>query len=196
MTELFSQVSLLEAIAVIFAIAYLVLVIRQVSLCWFAAFVSAVLSVFVFAGANLYMQSALQVFYAGMAVYGWLQWTRGTAGQQGPVRVHTWPVRNHVVALAVIIVVAVLFAQVLSPNSEAPLTDSFVAVAAVFTTWMVAHKLLENWIYWFVIDTVSIWLCLSQGLYLYAGLFAMYLVLVVVGYRQWLADLRRSAEPA
>lgn len=190
--ELFAQFSTLEAIAVVFAIAYLVLAIRQISLCWFAAFIASVLSVFVFAAAQLYMQSALQVFYAGMAVYGWLQWTRGRR-DTGPVRVHTWPLKRHFSVIIGIALVSMVFAWGLSNTDQAlPLIDSAVTVGAVVTTWMVANKLLENWIYWFVIDGVSIYLYLSQGLVLYSLLFVVYLVLVVIGYRQWRADLRRQ----
>lgn len=193
MTEQFSQVPLLELIAVIFAVSYVVLAIRQISLCWIAAFIGSVLSVFVFAEAQLYMQSGLQVFYAGMAVYGWLKWTRGDSFDSTPAQVHTWPVRNHLVALAGVGVVGGLFAWGLSFTAQAmPLIDATVTVAAILTTWMVARKLLENWIYWFAIDSVSIYLYLSQGLVLYAGLFVVYLVLVVIGYRQWHADMLRQ----
>jgi nicotinamide mononucleotide transporter len=58
----------------------------------------------------------------------------------------------------------------------------------VVTTAMVARKILENWHYWFVIDVASIHLYASQGLWLTVGLFWVYLVLVVIGYRQWRAS--------
>jgi nicotinamide mononucleotide transporter len=192
--ELLQGVSLLEAIAVVLALIYLVLAIRENSLCWIAAFVSSVLSIFVFAAAQLYMQSALQIFYAAMAVYGWLQWTRGVGTHAGsPVHIHTWPVRAHVLAFCCVGAASAGFAWALSHTSQAmPLLDSFATVASILTTWMVANKLLENWVYWFVIDSISIYLYVSQGLLLYAGLFVVYLVLVVIGFRQWRAELLRA----
>ena len=57
---------------------------------------------------------------------------------------------------------------------------------------MVARTLLENWFYWFVIDCISIFLFVSQGIWLYAGLYVVYLVLVVIGYREWRADLLKQ----
>ena len=54
---------------------------------------------------------------------------------------------------------------------------------------MVARKVLQNWHYWFVIDSVSVYLYASQGLWLTAVLFLFYLVLVVIGFRQWRASL-------
>ena len=50
---------------------------------------------------------------------------------------------------------------------------------------MVAKKLIENWIYWFAIDFISIFLFLSRDLFLTALLFAGYLVIIIFGYRAW-----------
>ena len=57
---------------------------------------------------------------------------------------------------------------------------------------MVARKILENWLYRFVIDAVSIWLYLSRELYLTALLFAAYLVMIVIGYRSWRASMQED----
>jgi nicotinamide mononucleotide transporter len=61
---------------------------------------------------------------------------------------------------------------------------------------MVTKKILENWIYWLVVDSVSAYLYGARGLYLYALLYVFYLVLVVIGYRRWLEDWRKDAMPA
>ena len=58
---------------------------------------------------------------------------------------------------------------------------------------MVAHKILENWIYWFVIDAISIPLYIDRGLYLTAILFVMYLVIVVFGYFAWIREYRGNS---
>ena len=72
--------SWVEILAVVLAIAYVLLAIRQSIACWVAAFVSSCLYVWVFFAARLYMDSALNVFYAAMAVYGFWQW-RQVAGK-------------------------------------------------------------------------------------------------------------------
>ncbi len=192
MNELWAGISPLEAIAVAFAIAYLLLAIRQNNWCWLAALISSILSIFVFFGAQLFMESALQIFYAGMAIYGWLQWTKGAYGHR--VRVHTWPLRNHLRIIVGILLISAAFAWALSFTSQAmPFLDSLTTVAAIFTTYMVAKKVLENWIYWFVIDSISVYLYVSRDLMLYAALFVAYLVLIIVGFKQWTAALRDEA---
>ena len=75
----------------------------------------------------------------------------------------------------------------LSENTEAalPYVDAFTTWYAVVTTYMVTKKILENWVYWFVIDSVSVYLYYSRGLYLTALLFIAYLVIIVFGYLKW-----------
>ena len=59
--------------------------------------------------------------------------------------------------------------NLLTTNTDAawPFLDSFTTWASVVTTFMVARKILENWIYWIVIDALSILLYAARGLYLY-----------------------------
>ena len=60
---------------------------------------------------------------------------------------------------------------------------------SVITTWMVARRVIENWLYWIVVDGVAIWLCYAQGLLGFALLSAVYVGIVVRGYFVWRRDL-------
>lgn len=176
----------LELLAVALAVLYLLLAIRQNIWCWAAAAVSTGLYLFIMYHARLYMESALQVFYLAMAAYGWYQWRRGGADHAG-VRVTTWPWRAHLLAASVVFALVFASGFLLERYSDAalPFADAFTTWAAVVATWMVARKILENWIYWFVIDAVSVYLYLSRELYFTAALFVAYLVMIVFGYRSW-----------
>lgn len=178
-----------EVAAVLLALAYLVLVIRQHVLCWPAALLSAGIYLVLMFEARLYMQSVLQLFYAGLAVYGWWHWQRGA--DDGGLPVRRWGWREHMLVLTLIAVGGAALGWLFAHSSDAafPYLDAWVACGAVLTTFMVARKILENWFYWFVIDSLSIYLYASQGLWLTAALFGLYLVLVVVGYREWRATL-------
>ena len=163
----------LETVAVLLAIAYLLLVIRQNILCWPAALISTALYMVIFAEARLFMESVLQVFYGAMAIYGWVRWRRGEGEQALPVR--TWSSRQHAVALLSIVCLTLAFGAALQLTTAAlPFADSFTTVAALVATYMVAQKLLENWLYWFVIDAVSVYLYVSRGLWLTALLFGLF----------------------
>ena len=175
-----------EAAAVVLGVAYLLLAMRESLWCWYAAFASTGIFLVLFWNVNLLMESALQVYYLGMAVYGWWQWQRGGEGHT-ELAISRWDTRQHLVAVAAVLLVSAASGALLQQYTGAalPYLDSFTTWGSVLTTWMVARKILENWLYWLVIDSVSIYLYLDRALYLTAGLFALYLVIVLFGYRKW-----------
>jgi len=180
----------IEMLAAVLAAAYLLLAIKQYRGCWVAAFVSSCLYVWVLFGARLYMESALNAFYAAMAVYGYWQWVRGAAGTG--LRVTRWPLSRSVMGLAGALCLSLLTSLLLRRFTAAawPFVDSMVTWSSVFATFLVARKVYQNWHWWFIIDSVSLCLYYSRGLYLTMLLFGVYLVMIVVGMREW----RRSVE--
>lgn len=198
MSDLVASISWIEIGAVAFALAYLVLAIRQDQLCWPAAIISVTLSFVLFYDARLYPDAALQVFYFGMAIYGWYQWRLGGTEHSG-VKITLWKARWHVIAIAAVILLSAGAGAILAARTDAalPYADSFTAIGALVATYMVAKKVLENWIYWFVLDSVSVFIYLARGLNLYALLFVVYLVLIVIGYRHWRREFRaQQIQPA
>ena len=188
-----STLSIAETAAVLLAIAYLVLAIHQNILCWVAVMISALIFMGVFYSALLYMQSALQIFYVGMAIYGWYQWRY--AGDEGTgVQIRTLTVVRHIQVIAGISATALLLGWIMSrTDTPFPYAEAFITVAAIVTTFMVARKVLENWLYWFVIDSISVYLYVSRELYLTALLFVFYLVMAVIGFRRWWRDYLAGA---
>jgi nicotinamide mononucleotide transporter len=187
------ETSWIEIIAAVLAVAYLLLAIQQRIECWAAAFVSSCLYVRVFFGAHLYMESALNAFYAAMAVYGYWQWRHGRGG--GTLAVCRWPMARHLLGLAGVIGLSVVnsyFLRRFTPAAS-PFVDSMVTWSSVFATFLVARKVYENWHWWLVIDSVSLCLYFTRRLYLTMLLFAMYLVMIVIGMRQWRRSLPAAA---
>ena len=180
-----AALSIPETAAVVLAIAYVVLAVHQNILCWAAAFISALIFMVVFYSALLYMQSALQVFYVCMATYGWYQWR--FAGDEGTgVRIQSLPIARHIQVIAGISAAALLLGWIMSgTDTPFPYAEALITVGAIATTFMVARKVLENWLYWFVIDTIAIYLYVARELYLTGLLFVFYLVMSVIGYLRW-----------
>lgn len=170
----------------VLAIAYLLLAVRQNIWCWAAAFVSTVIYTFVFAGVGLYMDSGLQVFYALMAIYGWSQWhSHGNGGDA--LQISTRSLRWHGTVIVSVLLLSAISGYWLDNYTAAayPYLDSLTTWASVITTWMVARKVLENWLYWIVIDGVSLVLYVDRELFLTVVLFVLYIVIAVVGWRSW-----------
>ncbi|HEY2145412.1 MAG TPA: nicotinamide riboside transporter PnuC [Steroidobacteraceae bacterium] len=175
----------IEFAAAVLAVAYLLLAIGQRLSCWLAAFLSSCLYVWVLFTARLYMESMLNAFYAAMAVYGFWQWRRGSAGRSLPVT--RWPLKIHAVAVLGILVLSTLNWLLLRRYTPAawPFVDSMTAWSSVFATFLVARKVYENWHWWLAIDSVDLYLFFTRHLYVTMLLFALYLVLIVVGMREW-----------
>lgn len=197
-SEIWSQFfdwSTAEITAVIFAILYLGLAIRENIWCWFCAAVSTSIYIGVYFGARLYMESLLNVFYLIMAIYGWFIWRTGSRGES-LLPVVKWPIRVHLVALALISACVLVSGYILETNTDAafPYIDSATTFGAIWATFLVARKVLENWWYWLVIDAVSVVIYWSRGLELTSVLFIAYLAMIPFGLLSWTKSWRRHQQ--
>ena len=170
----------------VLAVAYLLLAARENSLCWYFAFGHTAIYTALFWHVSLLMESALNVYYMAMAVFGWYQWRRGGESHRG-VEIHCLGLSRHFAIAALILLVTVVSGSLLSHYSDAawPYVDSFTTWASVITTYMVTRKILENWLYWVLIDAVSIPLYIDRGLTMTTLLYAAYVVIAAMGYLSW-----------
>jgi nicotinamide mononucleotide transporter len=177
---------IIEGVGAVLAIAYLLLALKQNKLCWFAWIASSILYLYVMYQAGLYMESLLQVFYLCMGFYGLSQWSKTINNNQNTY-VDLWSIGNHIFAISLVIVLSFLSGTLLSnfSNAALPFIDAFTTWGAIVASYMVAKKILENWIYWFVIDFISVFIFASRGLYFTSALFVTYLVIIYFGYKSW-----------
>ncbi|MEH6559498.1 MAG: nicotinamide riboside transporter PnuC [Oceanicoccus sp.] len=182
----YAQVSGWEVIAVILALVYLLLAVQERIECWYAAFASTSIYIFLFWNVNLLMESVLQLYYLAMAIYGWWQWRLRTR-RNDRLSIQVWSLRRHGLVITSVCLLVFLSGYLLEKNTSAalPYLDSLTTWGAVITTYMVAHKVLENWLYWLFIDGVSIYLYIDRELYFTALLFVLYIVIAVFGYFRW-----------
>lgn len=179
-----------EVAATALALAYVLLAIREQRLCFIAAIASACIYCWLFWQARLYMEALLQVFYVAVSGYGFYHWQ---SSDHMPLTVSRWSRRQHVLALIGISGTTVVLGWWLQRYTDAalPWADSFTTSAALVTSWMVALKILENWLYWIVIDLASVIIFIDRELWLTASLFGLYALLSVAGYRQWRRHLQQ-----
>jgi len=175
-----------EIIAVLTGIGFLLLAVRENPWCWVSGGVSTAIFGVLFWRASLYSQSLLQVYYVAVSAYGWWHW-RGGSGQGADLPVRSWPAARNAAAVGLIVVCGLLSGYVLDrqTDSEMPYLDALTTWGGVVTTWMAARKILENWLYWLVINAAAIVLYAASGLYITTGLYAVYFVLALFGYARW-----------
>lgn len=196
LTDFVSQIaatSLAEWVAVVLAIAYVFLAAKQNSWCWLCAFASTAIYTWLFWQVTLPFQSILNFFYMVMAGYGYYQWSKGNDGDsEKPVI--SWPLWVHVVIVPVLLLSAWGISKLVTSqfNSEHLLLDASIHLLSVVTTFMVAHKVLQNWIYWFFINLASAFLYFQVGMALSACLFLGYVGFAIFGYLQWLAQWNKQ----
>jgi len=193
LTQLFGT-SPWEAAAVVLAFTYLLLAIRRSLWTWGCAFASSGIYLFLFARQGLYMQTLLQVFYLAMAVYGFIEWRRGRT-DAGQVAIASRPVRWHLAWFGLVLVASVVNGWLLThySHAQAAYLDAFVTWGSVLTTWMVAKRLIENWLYWVLFDSAAAYLYFTQGLVATALLFMVYVGIVIHGYVVWRRERQQQA---
>ncbi|SHI19190.1 nicotinamide riboside transporter PnuC [Ferrimonas marina] len=186
-----------EALAVVLAIAYLLLAMRQNQWCWAAAAVSTIIYTALFWQVALLMESALNLFYLVMAGVGFWQWRYGGGQGQGVAMV-SWSWQRHLGLIAVTALVALGLGYLMDTRTHAELAylDAMTTCFAVVTTYLLVKKVLENWIYWVVIDLASIYLYLQKGFMLSSGLYLLYVGMATVAYLRWRQEYRQSASYA
>jgi nicotinamide mononucleotide transporter len=184
-----------EAIGAALGLAYLLLAVRRNLWCWICAFAGTAIYLVLFAQARIYMQALLQVFYLVMAVYGFIDWKRGRS-ESGEVLIRSWTPAQHALAALAVAAATLVNGWLLTRGTDAvaPYLDSFVTWGSVVTTWMVARRVIENWLYWVIVDGVGAWLFYSQGLLVTTLLFVVYLGIVIHGYFVWRRE-RRNQPP-
>ena len=184
LTQLNFNWSIIESAAVFFSILYVILALKESIWCWGAAAISVILYIYICYTAQLYPETGLQVFYLFMAFYGYYQWNKNDSTLQ----IQQWTITKHLLILLIGAILTFLmgFYFSLYTNAALPLVDSFTTVFSVFATYMVAKKVLGNWLYWIVIDAVSVYLYFSRDLQLTSLLFMGYTIIAIFGYFSWL----------
>ena len=183
----------LESLAVVTAIMYLILAAKEDVRCWYAALISSILYFYIMLQAGLLMEGGLQIFYVFMAVYGWMQW-KDTNNKTSSLKISSWKKTTHLIIISFVITLSLISGIFLEKftNAALPFLDALTTWGAIASTYMVAKKIIENWFYWFVIDSISIYLFISRELFLTAFLFLIYLVIIIYGYRSWKKLLKNS----
>lgn len=179
----------MEILGVCFSLLYLVLEIKQRKALWIVGFISSAFYVYIFFQAKFYADMGLNVYYLLASIYGWMVWGRKqttTAGKQARpfVRLKLWP------ALVLLGVSGILFSGlsfVLKSytDSPAPFGDALTTALSIVATWMLAHKIIEQWWVWLFVNILSAMLYSWRGLYPTAFLFCCYAVASVIGYYSW-----------
>ena len=183
--------SIIESIAVFFSILYVILAAKENIWCWGAGAISVSLYIYICFTAQLLPETGLQVFYLFMAFYGYYNWNK----KEQSLQISEWSISKHLFILVTGSFLTFLmgFYFATYTNAKMPIVDSFTTVFSIFATYMVAKKILGNWLYWIVIDAVLAYLYFSRDLHLTSLLFMTWTIIAVFGYFSWIKKMKRNA---
>jgi nicotinamide mononucleotide transporter len=183
------SMSNIELFAAALGVLAVWLTVKQNPLCWPIGLVMVLIYSWIFYDYKLYSNMLLQVVYAGVQVYGWWQWTRGGMADNGRP-VSDLGHRQVLAGLVIGAVIGVSLGAAMSTWSDAtqPWLDAFLTGFSLVAQWWMANKRVQCWPLWIVLDVIFVGLFVYQGLYLTAGLYALFTLLAIQGWWQWRRD--------
>jgi nicotinamide mononucleotide transporter len=183
--------SLIEWLAVVSSVIYVILAAKRLITCWLFAFVGSSLFVYLCYMGELYLESMLQLFYVAMAVVGWVSWKNLKPEN---TNIKKWGLSNHALNILISGIIAVILGSLFDNYTSQvnPYVDSFTTCYSLSATFMVTRQILGNWIYWIVIDLISIFLYAQNDLSLTAIQYGFFTVLAVFGFFTWRNQYRKQ----
>lgn len=152
--------------------------------------------------ARLYANAGINVVYLASNIYGWYMWSRtGDDNQKLQISRNT-PTQNILSWTAVVVIYVVVFFLLRRVNSNdsdylhswLPWIDASNTAFFLVATILMAVKKLENWQFWIIGNIVSIPIYASQELYFTAIQYSVFLVLAILGRREWREKVRLAGE--
>ena len=139
-----------------------------------------------FRESRLYSDMLLQGIFVVFAIYGWFHWYRGLKAE-GSVRVVTPGIAVLLRDSILGVIASLLLGYWMMKNTDAslPWLDAALTGFSLVGTWWGAQKYIANWWLWIVVDLIYIGEYVYKGLNLTAGLYALFVLLAMLGLRDW-----------
>ena len=161
---------------------------------WWLGVVGCAMFAALFYSVNLYADVALQAFFIITCLIGWLQWLRGAGGAPLPIARARMGALGWMTAVGLAATIAYGLLLQAYTNAYAPFIDSSVLMFSVVAQLLLMGRRLETWPFWLLVNSVSVPLYASRGLYLTAALYAGYWINALASWFFWRRQMQ--AQPA
>lgn len=188
----------IEVFGSVSGLVYIYFSLRRSIWLWPVGLITSLAFVMVFYESRLYADMALQLYYCFASIYGWLFWVFGkkhgtSTREQKELPITRLSLSQWILSGIITIILTMLYFPMGNAfHASFPLLDGFVTAASIVATWMLARKILEQWLIWIFIDALSVGMLVAKEKYVAAGLMVVYSLLAVKGYFKWLNDFRRQ----
>lgn len=184
----------IEVLGAVTGLIYLYFSIRRNIWLWPVGIVTSAFYVYIFFQSKFYADMGLQVYYFFISFYGWHKWVKAK-GNDGKVKISKADITQLSLYIILTLIITIIISYILINYTDSPLPvwDAFTTAGSILATWMLARKILENWLFWIIIDLISMGLYFYKGLYPTVLLFFVYSFMAVVGYIQWKKSLSEES---
>ena len=185
----------LDIVTTVLGLAYILLEYKASVWMWGVGFLMQALGIVLYYQKGLYADCGMEFYYLAMTVYGYWKWIHGTASKEAlPIR--HFPKRLVLPWLLLIAAVwgIIYWLLITFTNSNVPVADSFTTALSIVGIWALAHKYLEQWFIWIAVDVVTSILYFYKDIPFKASLYALYVVIAVMGWFKWREMMKQQKE--
>ena len=188
-----SPVTWLEIGAFVLSLWMVLANMRVQLIAWPLAIISSLAYLLLFAHSRLYGEAGLQLLFVVVAAWGWWQWRYGKQADGAALVVRYLAPRARWALAAATLTAWPLLGLLLRrvTDTDVPFWDALPTAGSVAGQWLLGRQYVENWPVWVAVNGVSIALFAYKGLWLTVVLYALFLLLALVGWRAWM----RQAAP-
>ncbi len=180
----------LDILTTVLGLIYILLEYRASIALWIVGIIMPALDIYLYWSHGLYGDAGMAVYYTLAAVYGYAVWRFGhkrnqTQGKELPITRMRLSLYLPATLFFFAAWGATYYVLAMYTNSTVPLLDAFTNALSFVGLWALARKYIEQWFFWIVVDIISAYLYTSKGIPFKAGLYALYVVIAILGYYKW-----------
>ena len=177
---------ILEIAGVVLNLAFLIFLLMERKICWLYGILGSLVSIYLFYVTKLYSECILYSYYVLMGFYGFYLWNQTDDGKSS-LKISKWSLTNHIKTLILGFFLSLLLGYYFDKYSDAEKSylDAFTTVFSFIATYLEAKKVLSAWIFWIILNGLSIYLYFTRGLNIYALLAVVYFFTSFFGYSVW-----------
>lgn len=193
------QMSYLEFVGTLLNLCSVWLVTKNNILTWPVGNIAVILFGILFYQIRLYSDLVEQVYFLITGFYGWWAWLyllRSGTGKKVDLPITFNPRSSNIIYMGIIVVGTMLMGygmghiHLYMPNlfpekASFPYLDAFTTVMSFAANILMAHKKIECWYLWIVVDIIGIGLYFAKGVVFVSLLYLIFLILALKGLSNW-----------
>lgn len=182
---------LIELIAVSFGIASVIFAKNENILVFPTGIISTILYIIICYKFILYGDMLINIYYTLMSLYGWYVWSFKVSGENVVITTSKKDdvAKSIFIFLSTIVIISCIYVYFDRMRNMTDYLDTFTTAIFFTAMWLMANKKIEHWIFWIIGNLISIPLYFVKGLGFSSIQFTIFLILAIIGYREWKKNL-------